>query len=806
MTEFIAHYRQFDKTEQSVAAHLINVSSICGRLTNKIGLADVGKLLGLLHDLGKYSSAFQKYIQSSTDLLNPDIDDDYVDSSMLKGKIDHSTAGSQWIWQKFSGNGEQAKLLCQILAVCLASHHGGMIDCLLPEGKNDFVRRITKSDESTHLQECLVSCDKTIIDRLEILAIRTFLQQFWARLAVIIAPDQNEELRLKAFRIGFFTRFLFSCLIDADRIDSADFEEPGRKKFRRSGDVNWQPAIDRLESKIATFQVRNDVDKIRTKISDECLKRADGPQNIYTLTVPTGGGKTYTSMRFALHHAKKHGLDHIYYVIPFTSIIEQNAQVIRDAIEKDDDAFPWVLEHHSNLEPERQTWQSKLSGENWDAPIIFTTMVQFLEVLFGGGTRGARRLHNLANSLIIFDEIQTLPVKCVHLFNNALQFLVDHSGSTAVLCTATQPLLSGVNEKYGALKIPQENELVSDTSELFRNLKRVNVVDKTQPGGWSEEELATFAAEQFNARGNCLVIVNTKQWARVLYERCSQIVGEKNVYHLSTSLCPAHRKKILTEVTRRISSDVQEPVLCISTQLIEAGVDVDFNVVIRFLAGLDSIAQAAGRCNRNGRHETSDVFVVNPAEEKISMLEDIKIGQEKAMRVLGEEEHEDFLSPAVMERYFKYYFFDRAKDMKYEVDAKQIGRTDNLLNLLSDNPNNIGRQRASVSLQQSFKTAGKVFQAIDAPTQAVIVPYGDGKNIIAELCAAHEPAQSFRLLKKAQKYSVNVFPNIWRKLEEAQAVHPVQQGKMIYYLDERYYSQEFGLSAEEVGTLDFQIV
>ena len=806
MTEFIAHYRQFDKTEQSVSEHLTSVAEICRQLTAKIGLADAGELLGLLHDFGKYSSKFQQYIQSSTGLLNQDIDDDYVDSSTLKGKIDHSTAGAQWIWQKFSGNGEQAKLLCQILAVSLASHHGGMIDCLLPEGKNDFIRRISKPDESTHLQECWVACDKAIIDRLELLATKVFLQQFWARLAAIFGPDPKEELRLKAFRLGFLTRFLFSCLIDADRIDSADFEEPGRQKFRRSGDVNWQPAIDRLESKIATFPVRNDVDKMRTKISEECLKRADGPQNIYTLTVPTGGGKTYTSMRFALHHAQKHGLDHIYYVIPFTSIIEQNAQVIQQAIEEDDDAFPWVLEHHSNLEPESQTWQSKLSAENWDSPIIFTTMVQFLEVLFGGGTRGARRLHNLANSLIIFDEIQTLPVKCVHLFNNALQFLVDHAGSTAVLCTATQPLLSGVNKEYGALRIPSENELVSDTSELFRNLKRVNVVDKTQPGGWSEEELATFAAEQFNARGNCLIIVNTKQWAKVLYERCSELVGKENVFHLSTSLCPAHRKKILTEVTRRISSDVQEPVLCISTQLIEAGVDVDFNVVIRFLAGLDSIAQAAGRCNRNGRHETSDVFIVNPAEEKISMLEDIKIGQEKAIRVFGEEEHDDFLSPTAMERYFKYYFFDRAKDMKYEVGAKQIGRTDNLINLLSDNPYNIGRQRDSVSLQQSFKTAGKVFQAIDAPTQSVIVPYGDGKEIITKLSADFEPSKAYQLLKKAQKFSVNVFPNVWKKLEEAQAVHPVQPGEMIYYLDERYYSQEFGLSTEEVGTLDFQFV
>lgn len=804
---FMAHYRETDRTEQSVQEHLQNVSVICGRLAGKIEAEDVGNMLGLLHDLGKYGLDFQNYIQSATEMLDPDRDDTWVDANKLKGRIDHSTAGAQWVWQRFSKYGDRGRLIAQMLAVCLASHHGGMMDCLLPNGDNGFKKRIYKNEEKTNLKQCLESCDEKIEKRLEKLATAKFLENFWPKLASIYSPERKEPERLKAFRLGFLTRFLFSCLIDADRIDSADFEIPANKDLRPSGPVDWQIAINRLEAHLSGFTVRNEVDEIRNQISMQCLRRSDDQQGIYTLTVPTGGGKTFSSIRYGLHHAKKHNLDHIFYIIPFTSIIEQNAQVIREILENENDEFPWVLEHHSNLEPEKQTWKSKLSSENWDAPIIFTTMVQFLEVLFGGGTRGARRLHNLANALIIFDEIQSLPVNCVHLFNNGLQFLVDHARSTALLCTATQPLLGGVNPEYGALKIPYGNEFVDNTTKLFAELKRVEIIDRTKSGGWSEIELADFAIEQLQEKGNCLVIVNTKAWAQKLYERCCVTLDRDSVFHLSTSLCPAHRKEILKEVTNRLVPANSKPVLCISTQLIEAGVDVDFNAVIRFLAGLDSIAQAAGRCNRNGNLDSSEVFVVNPAEESITMLKDIKIGQEKAKRVLGESDHIDFLAPSAIERYFSYYFYERQNEdnnpMLYPLKSQEAGRTDTLFNLLSDNKLNVGREpnpnKAMFKLQQSFKTAGRVFKAIDAPTQAVIVPYGEGREVIARLCADHEPAEAYRLLKKAQKYSVNVFPNIWQKLVEQKAVSPVQEGESIFYLNERYYSKDFGVSTEVVS-------
>jgi len=808
---FVAHHRSRDNEIQTVCDHLNGVSSICKQFTAKIGLPEAGELLGLLHDFGKYSTDFQNYIKTETGLLNPDIDDTDGGTKSVKGKIDHSTAGAQWIWQRFNRFGLQGKLVGQIFAVCLASHHGGMIECLGIDGKNGFLKRIQKSDERTHLQTCLETADPEIKEAIEHVATEDFLKQILRKIACIISPGEQEPDRLKHFRLGFFTRFLFSCLIDADRIDSADFECPENKKCRNKKGIDWQIAIGRLEEKLSGFDVRNRVDELRNKISKHCLETATKQQGIYLLTVPTGGGKTFASIRYALHHAQKHELNHIIYVIPYTSIIDQNAREIRNVLERVEDEYPWVLEHHANLEPEKMTWQSKLSAENWDAPVIFTTMVQFLEALFGGGTRGPRRMHNLADCVIIFDEIQCLPINCIHLFCNAIKFLTEHVGTTAVLCTATQPVLNCVNKEYGALDIPAENELAGDTAGLFNELKRVNIENRTRPGGWTKEQIADLAVAQVKEKGNCLVIVNTKDWARHLYKVCADLINQENeniVFHLSTSLCPAHRTEILNDIRQRL--DNQLPLLCISTQLIEAGVDVDFNSVIRFLAGLDAIAQAAGRCNRNGNNDVSQVYVVNPDNESIDLLTDIKTGRDKAQRILAEEGHEDFLSPISMDRYFSYYFYERADQMTYPLTAKQAGRQDTLLNLLSNNPRNVGRERdgpkATFSLQQSFKTAGRVFKSIDAPTQAVIVQYKEGKNIVADLCASHEPAKAYTLLKKAQKYSVNLFPNVWDKLTKIQAVHPVQKGEAIYYLDEQYYSPKFGVSTEMANEMETPII
>jgi CRISPR-associated endonuclease/helicase Cas3 len=811
---YIAHVRKTDKAQQTVAAHLQEVAEIAKTLAAKINVPEAGELIGLLHDFGKYSASFQNYIQSGTGLLNPDIDEDYVDAVALKGKIDHSTAGAQLIWEelaKYGKNGE-GRLCGEILALCIASHHSGLIDCLIPDGTNGFKKRIDKEDDRSHLAECKqnANADEHILEQAKSLADKPLMSSMLKQLSLLTKNDQHGQTiseTIKCFYIGFWTRFLFSCLIDADRINSADFERPGNAPYRNKA-VSWDIAIQRMELFLTEQQVHDTpINTIRRAISDTCKNRAQDVQGIYTLTVPTGGGKTYASLRYALHHAKTHGLERIIYVIPYTSIIEQNAEAIRKVVEQEGDQYPWVLEHHSNLEPENQTWHSKLAAENWDAPIVLTTMVQFLETLFSGGTRGVRRLHQLANSVIIFDEIQTLPINCTHLFCNALNFLSAHTKTTAILCTATQPLLDQLRApEKGQLLIPKENHLIEDVRQLFDQLKRVEISNKTKPEGWSEEEIAVLVLSEFKVKGNCLVIVNTKAWAQALTVKCSDSVDRESLFHLSTNQCSAHRNEIFHRMRARLAAKL--PVLCFSTQLIEAGVDIDFASVIRFLAGLDSIAQAAGRCNRNGRLDTATVHVVNPAKETIDQLIDIKVGRDKTKRVFSEVKDTALLDPENMALYFKYYFYERADQMAYPLTAKEVGRDDTLLNLLSDNKFNTG-VNAPLHLKQSFMTAGNAFKAIDAPTQAVIVPYQQGKQLITELCGIakeFDASSYYTCLKRAQKYSVNVFPNVWKKLLEQNAVYEIQPGEGVYCLDERYYSEAFGLSTEPVGKAEATIL
>lgn len=663
---------------------------------------------------------------------------------------------------------------------------------------------MNKPDQETHLQECLQNADCHIMERAKQLADKPLLKAMLAQIKSVCTS--NSSTTIQQFYLGIWTRFLFSCLIDADRINSADFENPGNAIFRNNL-VQWPIAVSRLECYLAKLPSPTQdfrINDLRQSISDTCKRRATDPQGIYTLTVPTGGGKTYASLRYALHHAQAHGLERIIYVIPYTSIIEQNAQAIRNAIEQDGDEFPWVLEHHSNLEPENSTWHSKLAAENWDAPIVLTTMVQFLETLFSGGTRGVRRMHQLANSVIIFDEIQTLPVNCTYLFCNALNFFSCFTKTTVVLCTATQPLLDKLPApEKGQLNIPARNELIEDVGDLFRQLKRVDISDKTKPEGWSEQEIADLALAELAGKGSCLVIVNTKAWAQKLYLLCVESLSSDQVFHLSTSQCPAHRSELLKTIKTRLND--KQPVLCISTQLIEAGVDIDFASVIRFLAGLDSIAQAAGRCNRNGRLDTATVHIVNPAVENIDQLIDIKVARRITQRVLDNVGDKELLSPEIITRYFNYYFYEdeRVKLMDYPLNEKQAGRKDTLLNLLSENKKNIGKNSAlqlKQRLNQSFKTAGDAFEAIDAPTHSIIVPFGHGQCVIANLCAISKDfdlVKYYQCLKQAQNYSVNVFPNVWKELCDLSAVHEIQ-GEGIYYLDDCYYSIEFGLCTELV--------
>ena len=817
---FAAHHRLADDRWQSVQEHLLGVAALAELFAGKLNLGKLGELLGLLHDLGKYSQAFQIYLKSAIGALNQDEDEDWVDAASLRGKVDHSTAGAQLAWQALRDKGQMAFVTAQVVALCVASHHSGLIDCIAADesrfGEDGFTKRMNKAGEKTHLGEARKAADPAILARCtQLLDDPELAGDLSCVLHSVGQANNGTGPQVTFQQLGLVVRFLFSCLIDADRIDTVNFERPGAARFRPTGKyTEWRTFLERLESHLTAMAPIYAIDGLRRDISEHCKDAASRPSGIYTLTVPTGGGKTLASLRFALHHAELRKLDRIVYVVPFTSIIDQNAQVVRTILEPPsapNDQGRVVLEHHSSVTPEQQTWREKILCENWDAPVVYTTMVQFLEALFGAGTRGARRMHQLANAVLIFDEVQTLPIKCVHLFNNAVNFLAERCNSTVVLCTATQPLLHDVSPARGAVRLAVQHELMPDVHGLFEQLRRVDVRDQRKPGGWTNGEVAQLALAELQRAGSCLVVVNTKAAARQIFELAATSLDEDSIYHLSTDMCPAHRKEELDKARRRLKQS--ERILSVSTQLIEAGVDVDFQVVIRFLAGLDSIAQAAGRCNRHGQPEPGVVYIVNPQQENLDRLPDILVGRDKAQGVLDRyaqnpaRYHHNLLGPEALGDYYDKYFFARQQDMSYSVPSKEIGHDDTLLQLLSENKaavaeHTIRRGAPGTFFRQAFMTAGKAFKAIDAPTQGIVVPHGDiGTELINDLCAAFLVEKQVELLRAAQQYTVNVFPHVLRKLHEIGAVHEIKPDARILCLDPRYYSPRFGLSTSPVALM-----
>ncbi len=813
-SKFIAHRREIDGKEQCLWEHLKETSFWAGKFAAKIGLEKHGQLIGLLHDLGKASFEFDRYIKSAVGLIGPD-EDDYVDATEKKGKLDHSSAGAQVIYRNLSAKGNESVWAAQILSLIIVSHHSGLIDCLTPEGIDNYSRRINKSEEKTRVGEALINLDRSLSQIVrDLLCDNKIVDDINQGLCLL--QENGDTTDTFMFKVGLWVRFLFSCLIDADRLSTADFELPQRAVLRNKGDYpSWSRLAEKLERYISEIDRKNAIAALRSYVSEQCLKFAHKPKGLYQLTVPTGGGKTLSSLRFALNHADKHGMDRIIYVIPYTSIIDQNAAVIRQALDDGGEQNSRImLEHHSNLTPERETARQRILSENWDAPVIFTTMVQFLETLFGYGTRSARRMHQLADAVIIFDEVQTLPVQCVHLFNMAVRFLIKSCGSTVILCTATQPLLNKVIPLQRALQITSEQQIIPDAQRLFKELKRVEVYDRRKNEGWMTDEVVELAKEELSISSSVLIVVNTKKEAAVLFQQLQQY-PEAEIYHLSTNMCPAHRMEELNNVKKCLP--YTKPVICISTQLIEAGIDIDFGTVIRYLAGLDSIAQAAGRCNRNGeRSSLGRVIIINSAKENLERLNDIKIGKEKTERILGEfnTDPEQFggnlLGIEAMERYYRYYFYERFDIMDYPVSSSSlIGRSDKLFNLLSTNAGSLtayqrvnDRFRPETVLLQSFMAASKVFHAIDSFTQGVIVPYGDeGCRIISDLCSAANLEKQYRLLKEAQLYSVNVYPDALNLLVKNGALCEVQKGIGIFHLDERYYSDDYGLSYTEINDM-----
>ncbi len=630
-------------------------------------------------------------------------------------------------------------------------------------------------------------------------------------------------------------RYLLSCVIDADRFDSFCFEDNiVTKDAQKISAEKWEILADKLEEYLDNKPIKCSIDGLRKEISLSCKAFGKKSGGIYRLNVPTGGGKTLSSLRYALAHAAEWNKERIFYVIPFTTIIDQNANVIRDALREDD----LILEHHSNLvyeDPLDETDESitgadegrnyRLLTERWDSPIILTTTVQMLNTLFLGKAGSVRRMHNLANSIIIFDEVQTIPVKCLRMFNAALNFLSEICGTTIILCTATQPKFDKVNPP---IRLLAPADMVSVDFGKFR---RTNVCDERLQNGYSAPELAEFVEDKLENNEKILVILNTKTAVKKLYahlsaKKLSDFTTYKDIslYYLSTNLCPAHRRKRLEMIKDDLKKKKSPDDLRKHT-VDRSRVDISFDCVIRSAAGIDSIAQAAGRCNRNGDVQYRDVFIVNSCDEKLSGLKDIDLGKKSAEHVMNDFAKNpagfdnDILSPKMIDTYYQKYFTSRDGEMGYPITKEMISKKQmdlplgrSIFELLSVNEKSIQAYNTDQHLQtrqspyylcQAFSTAGKLFEVIDQNTTTVIVPYDEGKAIIMELGNKASYTVKLRLLKKAQQYSVNLYGDLEQLLTKGDISPIGDTGSYTLNTSSISYVEDYGVISSSDAELIF---
>ena len=788
---FCAHINPTTLEEQSVKEHLCKVSKLSMEYSEKILLKATGELIGILHDMGKETDKFNKYIHYCSS--NPN-------DKSLKGSINHSTAGAKFIYDKFYNTADPyQKFTAQLISLAICSHHGGLIDCLDLRGIDIFTDKMS-TEKEIYYDEALTNFKTECLGITQINELFNRSKEEIKSILIKINKVENTR-KFGLFAAGMLQKYLFSCVIDADRYDTYTFMVGKKQQENIKKSALWNDLANRLEAKLKGYPKLTRIDLLREEVSVTCKNFASNKPGIYQLSVPTGGGKTLSSLRYALAHAKEFNKDRIFYVIPFTTIIDQNAKEIKNILGRED----IILEHHSNLVVDNEQEDYKLLTERWDSPIILTTMVQFLDTLFSGGTQGVRRMHNLANSIIIFDEIQAIPIKCINMFNSAINFLSNICNATIVLCTATQPLLATTERP---LKLSENANIISDIHEKFGKFKRVNVVDKRIGGGYSVKLLKDFILDRMDEVASLLAIFNTKNAAKEIFnalkEANNNLPEERQcfIFHLSTNMCPSHRINILKDMKEKLG---EQRVICISTQLIEAGVNISFGCVVRSLAGLDSIAQAAGRCNRHGERACSEVYIVNVEGENVGKLVDINEGQECTRRVLDEFKENpssldnDLLSQKAMERYYQYYFHNRRGEMDYTLPKPDNDKS--MYDLLSENIEgthafeNKNGCKSKLMLKQAFKTAGNKFQVIDQNTTGVIVPYKEGEDLITLINGACHLNELKQYLKRAQQFSVNLFETDKRKLAEMGAIIGLRNNTVLA-LREGFYVEDVGVTFE----------
>jgi CRISPR-associated endonuclease/helicase Cas3/CRISPR-associated endonuclease Cas3-HD len=705
---------------QTVSDHLENVAKLSGEFAKDFGAENTAYVCGMLHDVGKCSSEFQDRLLNNAP------------------KVDHSTAGAMEVGKLY---GESFK---RLLGYIICGHHSGLMNYGSEESglKLRFNKKIPKYEFQA----------KNIKGDVK-------------QLSMELPKKIGEH---KGFSIGFYIRMVYSCLVDADFLDTEEFMDMAASE-KRKGNEDFSVLNNLFKSYMEIKNINNNKSQINTfrqEIYEDCIKAGRQDVNLFSLTVPTGGGKTLSSMAFALEHLKHNNLKKIICVIPYTSIIEQNAKQYKDIFGQEN-----VLEHHSNFDfsevnvhtevdsiiPSEKSEYSveklKYASENWDIPIIVTTNVQFFESLFANKSSRCRKIHNIANSVVIIDEAQMMPTKFLKPTLNALTELVNNYNTSVVLTTATKP------EFPENILKEKPKEIIEKPEKLYDALKRVKV---NYLGKLSDEKLV----ERIDNLERVLVVVNTRKHAQKLYEKADK----NNLFHLSANMCPAHRSEVLQKIKIKLKNN--EPCKIISTQLIECGVDISFPVVYRALSGIDSIAQAAGRCNREGETDLGQVYVFESTEEYGKAILYQSRTAECGRQIL--EKFEEPLSLQAISRYFEL-LYDTEKD---RLDTKNI--MDNF------------EERAK-ELAFSFEKTAKDYKLIDE-TESLIIPYNEDANKLIESLKYSEYPKN--IARKLQKYTISIHKNKLDELTAEGTIININNQFMILACREGFYDGNLGLCSK----------
>lgn len=769
MGTVISSHIHEDGGHRKLEDHLRAVAQAASASAAAFGAGDWARTAGLWHDLGKYQARWQKYLASQ-------YTDDPHDAEP-KGSVPHSLAGAQYAERELGPLG-------RLLAYVIAGHHAGLPDFHSDDGGLSSLRHrlneATRDPKRDELSAALANAAQIPTD---ILAKPTLL------------PDARMDSRKKGeeLALSLWLRMLFSCLVDADFLDAEAFLNPAQHAQR--------PALPKAPDLLPTFDdfmasktaaaasTPSPVNTARAEVLAACRSAGQAPRQasgIYSLTVPTGGGKTLASLAFALEHAKAHGKPRVIYAIPFTSIIEQTANVFREVFHADPTV---VIEHHSNLDPSKPSGASHLAAENWDAPLIVTTNVQLFESLFAARTSRCRKLHSLVNSVIVLDEAQQLPPAYLAPITQTLRLLAQHYGVTVLLCTATQPNLQGQTDAFGRSAFPgigPVQEVISNPAALYARLKRVEV---KLPAADEPRSNWDSLAASLHAHECALTIVNTRQDARDLHRALGEDSGR---VHLSARMCPEHRADVIAHIKQHLQARrdglTDAPLRVVSTTLVEAGVDLDFPVVYRSLAGLDSIAQAAGRCNREGRMEgMGQVVVFRPEKERGKGV--MQEARETAAELIGSGLIADALAPETFALYFnKLYGELRRNKGGKGLDAQDI------VELLTPGSLDL---KSSTFAAVSFRTAAERFKLIDEEgQQSVVVRYARDETMRHRFETAlgklkNEPGDRWAY-RQLQRFTVSVPEHEFKRME--QMVEPIA-GLLV--VREGWYDPEFGLRSPD---------